>query len=110
MAEMHPIVWTRLAERRLSNPGVKVAVMSTFEHRSFDLADIPIVFTPQSDLALLNFIANHIIKSDKVNQDFVAKHVNFKLGVPDIGYGLRPEHELEMKAANAKKPGDAKPM
>ncbi len=53
MAEMHPILWTRVADRRLSNPHVKVVVMSTFEHRSFDLADIPIVFTPQTDLAIL---------------------------------------------------------
>ncbi|HWA48856.1 MAG TPA: nitrate reductase catalytic subunit NapA [Dongiaceae bacterium] len=110
MAEMHPILWTRIADRRLSNPGVKVAVMSTFEHRSFDLADIPIVFTPQSDLAILNFIARHIITTGRVNQDFVGKHVNFKLGAPDIGYGLRPENPLEVKAANAKNSGDAKPM
>ena len=110
MAEMHPILWTRIADRRLSNPHVKVAVLSTFEHRSFDLADIPIVFTPQTDLAMLNFIANHIITTGRVNQDFVAKHVNFKLGATDIGYGLRPEHPLEQKAANAKAPGDAKPI
>ena len=35
MAEMHPILWTRLTDRRLSFPHVKVAVLSTFEHRSF---------------------------------------------------------------------------
>src|SRR5688500_15616358 len=110
MAEMHPILWTRIADRRLSNPHVKVAVLSTFEHRSFDLADIPIVFTPQTDLAMLNFIANHIISTGRVNQGFIAKHVNFKLGATDIGYGLRPEHPLEQKAANAKKPGDATPI
>jgi len=40
MAEMHPILWTRVADRRLSAPHVRVAVLSTFEHRSFDLADI----------------------------------------------------------------------
>ena len=109
MAEMHPILWTRVTDRRLSNPHVKVAVMSTFEHRSFDLADIPIVFTPQTDLAILNFIAHHIIKTKRVNKDFVAKHVNFKLGAADIGYGLRPEHPLEQKAKNAAKAGDAVP-
>ncbi|HRN62771.1 MAG TPA: molybdopterin-dependent oxidoreductase, partial [Luteimonas sp.] len=48
MAEMHPILWTRVTDRRLSNPHVKVAVLSTFEHRSFDLADIPMVFKPQT--------------------------------------------------------------
>src|SRR5688500_15292479 len=110
MAEMHPILWSRIADRRLSNPHVKVAVLSTFEHRSFDLADIPVVFTPQTDLAMLNFIANHIITTGRVNQDFIARHVNFKLGAIDIGYGLRPEHPLEQKAANAKAPGDATPI
>jgi nitrate reductase (cytochrome) len=36
MAEMHPILWTRVTDRRLSAPHVRVAVLSTFEHRSFD--------------------------------------------------------------------------
>ena len=71
MAEMHPILWTRVTDRRLSAAHVKVAVLSTFEHRSFDLADIPMVFTPQTDLAILNYIANHIIATGRVNKDFV---------------------------------------
>ena len=48
MAEMHPILWSRITDRRLSYPHVKVAVLSTFEHRSFELADIPMVFKPQT--------------------------------------------------------------
>ena len=104
MAEMHPILWTRVTDRRLSHPHVKVAVLSTFEHRSFDLADIPIVFTPQADLAMLNYIARHIIKTGRVNQDFVDKHTIFRRGNTDIGYGLRPEHPLEQQAKNAKDP------
>ncbi len=110
MAEMHPILWTRLTDRRLSAPHVKVAVLSTFEHRCFDLADLPVVFTPQTDLAILNYIANYIIQNDKVNHEFVNRHVNFKLGNPDIGYGLRPEHPLEQKARNSDKAGGAKAM
>ena len=100
MAEMHPILWTRITDRRLSAPHVKVAVLSTFEHRSFDLADNGMIFTPQTDLAILNFIANYIIQTDRVNKDFVNKHTNFRLGQTDIGYGLRPEHPLEQKAKN----------
>ena len=110
MAEMHPILWTRVTDRRLSSPHVKVAVLSTYEHRSFDLADIPMVFTPQSDLAILNYIANHIITTDRVNQEFVSKHTIFKRGNPDIGYGLRPTHPLEKAAANAEKANDAVDM
>ncbi|WP_428242549.1 nitrate reductase catalytic subunit NapA [Gynuella sp.] len=105
MAEMHPILWTRITDRRLSHPHVKVAVLSTYKHRSFDLADIPAVFTPQTDIVLLNAIANYIIQNNAVNQDFVAKHVNFRKGMADIGYGLRPTHPLEQKAKNAAKAG-----
>ena len=67
MAEMHPILWTRVTDRRLSAPDVKVAVLSTLENRSFDLADLPIVFTPQADLAILNYIARYIIEHDRVD-------------------------------------------
>jgi len=102
MAEMHPILWTRVTDRRLTHPHVRVAVLSTFEHRSFELADIPIVFKPQTDLVILNYIANHIITSGKVNRQFVDRHTSFKRGNDDIGYGLRPDNPLEMKAKNAK--------
>ena len=110
MAEMHPILWTRIADRRFSAPHVKVAVLSTFENRSFGLADVPIVFNPQTDLAILNFIAKHIIDTGRVNEKFVSRHVNFLRGNDDIGYGLRPDHPLEQKAANAEKAGGAQPM
>ena len=110
MAEMHPILWTRVTDRRLSNPHVRVAVLSTFEHRSFDLADIPIVFKPQTDLAILNYIANHIIQSGRVNRDFVNRHTTFRRGNTDIGYGLRPGHELERAARHASDPGGSEPI
>jgi len=110
MAEMHPILWTRITDRRLSAPKTRVAVLSTFTHRSFDLADVPVIFKPQTDLAILNYIANYIIKNNKVNRDFVNKHTVFKEGVTDIGYGLRPDHPLQKQAKNAADPGAAKPM
>ena len=110
MAEMHPILWTRITDRKLSSKGVKVAVLSTFEHRSYELADIPMTFVPQTDLAILNFIANYIIQNGKVNQDFVTKNINFKKSATDIGYGLRPTHALEKDATSNGYPGaDGKP-
>ncbi|SUD60949.1 nitrate reductase catalytic subunit [Ectopseudomonas oleovorans] len=101
MAEMHPILWSRVTDRRLSHPNTKVAVLSTFEHRSFDLADIPLVFKPQTDLLILNYIANHIIQSGAVNKEFIDKHTRFAKGATNIGYGLRPTDPLELKAENA---------
>ncbi|MEJ2764205.1 periplasmic nitrate reductase subunit alpha [Photobacterium sp. MCCC 1A19761] len=101
MAEMHPVLWTRITDRRLSNPHVKVNVLSTYYHRTFELADNGMVFAPQTDLAIANFIANYIIQNDAVNWDFVNKHTHFKRAETDIGYGLRDEHPLQQKAANA---------
>lgn len=100
MAEMHPILWSRISDRRLSNPDCKIAVLSTFEHRSFELADYGLVFTPQSDLAILNYIANYIIQNNAVNEDFVSKHAVFKKAATDIGYGLRPTDPREKEAKN----------
>ncbi|OMH26601.1 periplasmic nitrate reductase subunit alpha [Motiliproteus sp. MSK22-1] len=100
MAEMHPILWTRLTDRRLSHPHVRVSVLSTFKHRSFELADNEIVFTPQTDLAIANYIANYIIETDAVNWEFVNKHTHFKRATTDIGYGLRNEHPMQKAAAN----------
>ena len=107
MAEMHPILWTRLTDRRLSNPHVRVAVLSTFENRSFDLADLPIVFKPHTDLAILNYIQHHIISTGRVNEDFVARNVRFQRGMTDIGYGLRPDHPLEVASENSAKANES---
>ena len=110
MAEMHPILWSRVTDRRLTAKHVKLHVLSTFTHRSCELADAELIFKPQSDLAILNYICNYIIQSGAVNEDFVKKHVNFRKGVTDIGYGLRPTHPLEQAAGNNGYPGpDGKP-
>jgi len=95
MAEMHPILWSRLTNTRLTKPGSEVHVLSTFEHRSFELADNGMVFTPQTDLAIANYIANYIISNGAVDKKFLEKNVNITKTVTDIGYGLRPEHPLE---------------
>ncbi|MBI5462287.1 MAG: molybdopterin-dependent oxidoreductase, partial [Gammaproteobacteria bacterium] len=101
MAEMHPILWSRLTDTRLTKEGSEVHVLSTFEHRSFELADNGMVFVPQTDLAILNYIANYIIQTKAYKQDFIDKHVNFTQAATDIGYGLRPTHALEKAAKNS---------
>ena len=105
MAEMHPVLWSRLADTRLTKPGCEVHVLSTFEHRSFELANNGMIFSPQSDLAILNYIANYIVENKAYNQEFLDKHVNFTKTPTDIGYGLRPDHPLEKAAKN---PGKGK--
>ena len=103
MAEMHPILWSRLTDTRLTREGCEVHVLSTFEHRCFDLGDNNMVFVPQTDLAILNYIANYIVQNKAYSKDFIDKHVNFNSTPTDIGYGLRPEHPLQQNAKNADK-------
>lgn len=110
MAEMHPILWTRVTDRRLSHPGTEVAVLSTYEHRCFDLADLPMVMEPHADVAILNYIANYIIQNKAVNEDFVNKHTRFVRAADDIGYGLRPEDPREQNAKNANNANDWEDM
>ncbi len=103
MAEMHPILWSRLTDTRLTKPGCEVHVLSTYEHRCFELADNGMVFEPQTDLAILNYIANYIIQTKAYNKEFINKHVNFTKTPTDIGYGLRATDPREKAAKNAGK-------
>ncbi|MDR1064420.1 MAG: nitrate reductase catalytic subunit NapA [Azoarcus sp.] len=100
MAEMHPVLWSRITDRRLTHEKCEVHVLSTFEHRSFELADNAMIFQPQTDLAILNYLCNYIIQTKRVDTDFIKKYVNFKKGETDIGYGLRPNHPIEQKATS----------
>ena len=101
MAEMHPVLWSRVTDRRLSAPHVKIVTLSTYEHRTTDLSDVTAIFKPSTDLAILNYIANYIIQTGAVNREFLDKHVNVRLANTDIGYGLRPDHVLEQRAQHA---------
>ncbi len=102
MAEMHPILWSRVTDRKLSNPDrVKVISIQTYTHRTSDLADIEIIFSPNTDVALWNYIAREIVMRDAaegiIDWDFVKKHMIFAAGPINIGYGLRREGEKSLK-------------
>ncbi|MCP4935805.1 MAG: nitrate reductase catalytic subunit NapA [bacterium] len=103
MAEMHPILWSRITNTRLTKKESEVHVLSTFTHRSFELADNGIIFNPQSDLAIANCIANYIIETKSYNKDFIGKNVNFTKTPTDIGYGLRASDPREKAAKNRNK-------
>ncbi len=96
MAEMHPILWSRATERKLSDPkNVKVVNLTTYTNRTSDLADIEIIFKPSTDLALWNYIAHEIVYNhpEAIDWEFVKKYTVFATGPVDIGYGLRnPSH------------------
>ncbi len=96
MAEMHPILWSRVTDRKLSNPDrVKIVNLQTYTHRTCDIGDINIIFSPNTDLALWNYIAREIVYNhpEAIDWDFVKKNIVFAAGPVNIGYGMRRKGE-----------------
>lgn len=96
MAEMHPILWSRVNDRKLSAPEkVKVVNLSTFSSRTSSIADIEIIFRPSTDVAIWNYIAREIVYNhpEAIDTEFL-KNCEFATGPVDIGYGMRnnPNH------------------
>ncbi len=88
MAEMHPVLFSRLLERRLRSPQVKIIDLTTRTTRTSYASDRSIIFNPQTDLALANAIAHQIVKNGQQDENFVKKFCSLKKGKSQIGYGL----------------------
>ncbi len=100
MAEMHPILWSRVSDRKLTNPEkVKVVNISTYTNRTSDLADIEIIFSPQTDLALWNYLAREIVYNypEAIDKEFIEKHIVFAASPVNMGYGMLREGEKALK-------------
>jgi len=105
MAEMHPVLWTRITDCRMNKPEVRVVNLTTVSNMSSNIADMEIIFKPQTDLAIMNYLAREIVHRDAVNWDFVKKHCAFATGPTDIGYGMRGSDKFDYvaeKDTNAK--------
>jgi nitrate reductase NapA len=99
MAEMHPILWSRITNRRLTHDKMRVVNLTTYGNMSSDIADTEIIFSPSGDLAIQNYIAREIVKRDAIDWDFVNKHTVFATGPYDIGYGFRPKNAEKYASA-----------
>ncbi|MFA9373191.1 MAG: nitrate reductase catalytic subunit NapA [Poseidonibacter sp.] len=96
MAEMHPILWSRVTDRKLSDPKrVKIVNLSTYRHRTSDIADTEIIFKPNSDLALWNYIAREIVYNnpEAIDWKFIKEHIIFAASPVNMGYGMRRSDE-----------------
>jgi nitrate reductase (cytochrome) len=89
MAEMHPMLWARVADRRLSSDHMRIVNLSTFRNMTSDIADLEIIMSPSGDLAIQNYIAREIVNRNAIDHEFVKNHCVFSTGPYDIGYGMR---------------------
>ena len=94
MAEMHPVLFSRILEHKRLHPGVRIFDLATRWTQTSPFADAYVEFRPGSDLALANGILHLLIERGQIHESFVAENVVFKRGIEDlaqIGYGCTGE-------------------
>ena len=101
MAEAHPVLFGRVLESKGQNPKKLIIDLATRRTPTSDYADQHMLMAPQSDLAIANGIAHLLLKRGAVDKDFIAKHVVFKRGKEQIGYGLADKSKFAEEARKA---------
>ncbi|MGJ7921555.1 nitrate reductase catalytic subunit NapA [Neobacillus sp. LXY-4] len=95
MAEMHPVLYSRMTARKLKNKAqVKHYDLTTRTSRTSEMADVTMVFRPQSDLAIANAIANYLIEKDLYDKKFVEEHTQFKAGTENLGHSFEDQYDM----------------
>jgi nitrate reductase NapA len=77
-AEMHPVLFSRVLDRRLKGDKVEIIDIGTRTTRSSSYADHLMLMKPHGDLAIANAIAHILIRDKSYDQDFVDKHCAFR--------------------------------
>jgi len=77
-AEMHPVLFSRVMDRRSRGEDVLFIDLSTRKTRSTAYAQHYLNFRPQTDLAVANGILHLLIANGTYDEDFVREHCSFK--------------------------------
>ena len=77
-AEMHPVLFSRIIDRRTRGEKVLLIDLGTRRTRTTEHADEYLEFRPNSDLAIANGIAHLLLANGTLDREFVAKHCNFR--------------------------------
>lgn len=109
MAEMHPVLFSRVLENKRQHPEVHIVDIATRRTATSDYADLYVEIRPGTDLALANGVLHLLVEAGKVDMEFLSENLVFKRGIEDlstIGYGCsreQAEHytfQDEIKAAS----------
>ncbi|TAH36420.1 MAG: periplasmic nitrate reductase subunit alpha [Planctomycetota bacterium] len=90
MAEMHPVLFSRILESKRRRPSVRIVDIATRRTPTSEYADMYVEFRPGTDLALANGILHLLVRENRWSKAFVAENVVFRRGSEDlqqIGYG-----------------------
>ena len=101
MAEMHPVLFSRLLDRRLRHPKTRIIDLATRTTRTSQAADHAFLFRPQTDLAVANAICHEILRNGWEDTSFIERHCAFKSGKTNIGYGLSDSFKFADQPQNS---------
>jgi len=77
-AEMHPVLFSRVVDRRSRGEEVLIIDLATRRTRTAEHAQHHLIFRPHSDLAIANGIAHLLIAEGGYDAEFVEKHCAFR--------------------------------
>ena len=86
-AEMHPILFSRVLDRKNRGDKVELIDIGTRRTRTTDFSDRFLNFTPQSDMAIANGIMHLLVKNETYDKKFVEQHCSFRAN-PESGPSL----------------------
>jgi nitrate reductase NapA len=88
LAETDPVLFSRMLERKRSNPAVRIIDLATRVTRTSYAADHTLLHVPHAGPAIANAICNEIVARKWVHREFVDHNVAFKRGRTNLGDGL----------------------
>ena len=94
MAEMHPVLFSRILETKRQKPSVRIVDIATRYTPTSQYADLYVEIRPGTDLALANGILHVLVRDKLLDEGFLRENVVFKRGIEDleqIGYGCYDE-------------------
>jgi nitrate reductase (cytochrome) len=77
-AEMHPVLFSRVTDRRSRGEKVMLIDIGTRRTRTTDAADEYLEMKPHGDVAIALGIMHLLIAGEKHDKDFVSRHCNFR--------------------------------
>lgn len=77
-AEMHPVLFSRVIDRRSRGEVVRIIDIGTRRTRTTEHADEFLLMEPHGDVAIALGICHLLIENGTYDRDFVEKHCNFR--------------------------------
>lgn len=94
MADCHPILFLRMADRLKS--GAKLIVVDPRRTATADKADLYLAIKPGTDLALLNGLLHLLVENGDIDQDFIAEHTEGWDAMPAFLADYPPDRVAEI--------------